>query len=262
LADTSRGRPFVDTLARLWDEHAFENGPLWFAQALLIFAVGVVAWSTFHPVSRPCAEPASSLPQPRPWPSNTALALAAACTGLAALALRQVWPVGVNVWGLQLGYFASYVLLFAFGVAAAGPRWLERVSASQARLWRRIACVAFPILPVAYFMAKGLPALAGRPIDALYAFWEPLVSWGIILTLLRRFASGDRPVGRYEQRLGRRAYAMYIVHAPVLVAIALAWRQVHAPQLVKFAVTGSLTCVSCYVLAGMLVRVVGVRRIV
>lgn len=262
LADTSRGQPFGATLARLWQEHAFENGPLWFAQALLIFAVAAVVWSRAVAGRRQRAESPVDAPRPRPWPSNRALAIAAVCTGLAAFVMRRSWPVGVNVWGLQLGYFASYVVLFAFGFAAAAPRWLEQVPEAQARLWRRVAYVAFPLLPAAYFMAKGMPGLAGQPLDAIYAFWEPLVAWGIILTLLHRFAGRAGPLGQTGRRLGRRAYAMYIIHPPVLVAIALAWRQVQAPQLVKFAVTGSLTCLACYLLAGLLVSVPGVRRIV
>jgi hypothetical protein len=198
----------------------------------------------------------------RPWPSNGVLALAAVSTGAAAVGLRHFWPIGVNVWGLQLGYFASYVVLFAFGCAAAGPRWLERVPAGHVRLWQRVAVFAYPVLPVAYFAAKAVPALAGQPLDVLYAFWEPLVAWGVILTLLQRVANGAHPVDRIRQGLGRRAYAMYIIHPPVLVGIALAWRDVHAPQLVKFALTGTLTCIACYLLAGGIVRLPGVRRVV
>ena len=260
LAASSRGQPFVATLAQLWQRHTFENGPLWFAQALLIFAVAAVA----------CAKALAALKNrsttladaSRPWPSNAMLALAAASTGAAAVALRHFWPVGVNVWGLQLGYFASYVALFAFGFMAAGPRWLERVPPSGARLWKRVAIFAFPLLPAAYFVSKAVPLLAGKPLDVIYAFWEPLVAWGVILALLQRFANGARPFDRLRQRLGRRAYVMYIIHPPVLVAIALAWREVHAPQLAKFALTGSMTCVVCYLLAGFVVRLPGVRRVV
>lgn len=256
LAATARGESFGAVFARLLQEHAFENGPLWFAQALLIFAVAAVV------VMRARGGVEDRVDISAPWPSNAMLALAAVATGLAAVGLRQVWPVGVNAWGLQLGYFASYVVLFAFGCVAAGPRWLERVPAAQARLWKRVAWVAFPLLPAAYFLAKAVPSLAGKPIDVIYAFWEPLVAWGVILALLQRFTSGTRSFGRFPLELGRRAYAIYIIHPPVLVGIALAWRDVQAPQLVKFAVTGSLTCLACYLLAGLLVRLPGVRRIV
>src|SRR5450759_3819895 len=42
LAATSRDQPFGATLVPLWHRHTFENGPLWFAQALLIFAAAAV----------------------------------------------------------------------------------------------------------------------------------------------------------------------------------------------------------------------------
>ena len=187
---------------------------------------------------------------------------AAALTGVAAVLLRQFWPVGVNVWGLQLGYFASYVVLFVFGCMAAAPRWLEHVPLSQERFWKRVATFSFPVLPACYFLAKALPVLAGKSLDAIYAFWEPLVAWGVILVLLHRSTNGTRLFGPIRERLGRRAYAIYIIHPPVLVAIALAWRQVAAPQLLKFAITGMMTCLACYLLAGLLVRCPGVRRIV
>jgi len=260
LAATARQQPFGATLLRLWQRHVFENGPLWFAQALLIFAVAAVLCmrASDGARDRPVVPGSACLP----WPSNATLALAAALTGLAAVALRQFWPVGVNVWGLQLGYFASYMVLFAFGCIAAAPRWLEHVPASQERFWRRVATVAFPVLPAAYFLAKAVPLLAGKPLGVICAFWEPLVAWGVILALLQRLANGTRLFGPIRERLGRRAYAIYIIHPPVLVAIALAWRQVAAPQLLKFAVTGSMTCLACYLLAGLLVRCPGVRRIV
>ena len=40
---------------------------------------------------------------------------------------------------LQLGYFAGYALLFAFGCAAAGPRWLHDLPPARVQRWRRTA---------------------------------------------------------------------------------------------------------------------------
>lgn len=260
LTATVRGYPFVATLTQLWHRRTFESGPLWFAQALLVFAVFAVAWVYARAALN--NRGTATTDAFRPWPSNGVLALAAASTGAAAIALRQFWPVDVHVWGVQPGYFASYVVLFAFGFAAAGPRWLERVPVSRARLWKRVAVLVYPLLPAAYFLSKAVPLLAGKPLDVMYAFWEPLVAWGLILLLLQRFVNGSHPLGPIRQRLGRRAYAMYIIHPPVLVAIALAWREVHAPQLVKFVLTGSIASIACYLLGGCIVRLPGVRRIV
>jgi hypothetical protein len=55
--------------------------------------------------------------------------------GAAALAIRQVVPVGVNVIGLQLGYFASYIFLFCLGIAAWRHDWLRQLKWNDARSW-------------------------------------------------------------------------------------------------------------------------------
>ena len=62
--------------------------------------------------------------------------------------------------------------------------------------------------------------------------------------------------------LNRRSYAVYIIHPVVLVGISLLLRGWAGPPPVKFAVTGTLACATCWVLADPLVRVPGVRRIV
>jgi peptidoglycan/LPS O-acetylase OafA/YrhL len=71
---------------------------------------------------------------PASFPSNATLALAALGTGAAAFLLRLVWPTGATLIHLQLGYFASYVVLFSAGCLAAPGR------ASTSRRRRSGAC--------------------------------------------------------------------------------------------------------------------------
>ena len=68
-------------------------------------------------------------------------------------------------------------------------------------------------------------------------------------------------LGPVWSRLSRRAFAIYFIHPPVMVALALAWSQVHAPHLLKFALTGSAACVTCYLLAGLLLRFAWLSRV-
>jgi len=231
---------------------------LWFAQALLIFSLGYVLWRNV----------AGAGDRFRRFPSNTLMTAAMLVTGLIAFILRLAWPVGVNVFGLQIGYFAGYVVLFAAGCAGASGRWLTEVPDRQRRTWGVIALVCLPIFPAIELVAPSFAGLGGRSeggwnLQALtYAFWEPLIAWGIILWLLRRFAGGDRRLGPVWTSLSRRAFAIYIIHPPVLVAIAMAWRRVEAPHLLKFAVTGGLACLACFWIAGLMLRVPTIRRVV
>jgi fucose 4-O-acetylase-like acetyltransferase len=258
LAQTARGRPFDRTFAYLWTHGQLEAGPLWFAQVLLIFCFFYLAWRRFSGRDPPI----------RRFPSNVAMALAALATGAAAFAIRLVWPVGMTPFGLQLGYFASYMVLFAAGCAGASARWLEMLPASQRRFWLIVAWITLPVLPLVTEFATVIPALRGDTsggwnIQAVvYAFWEPLVAWGFIMGLLHAFERRMHSPGATWRALARRAYAMFIIHPPILVAVALAWRSVPAPHLIKFAMTGTATCLACYWLAGLLLRVPAVRPVV
>lgn len=260
LAQTARDKPFADTLLWLWRHGEFEKGPLWFAWALLIFAVVAVLWRTLG--TRRAQAGAE-----RAFPTNAALLAAALATGVVAFALRLQWPVGKEVWGLQLGYFASYSVLFAAGCLAASPRWLERWPEAQVSTWRRIAWIALPVLPIVALLGGRLLGIQGRPeggwsIPALvYALWEPFVAWGVILALLQRSQRRFLELGPIGSRLARRAFAIYAIHPPVVVAVTLAWRSVAAPALLKFALSASIACVLCYLLAGLLLRLPGVRRV-
>jgi peptidoglycan/LPS O-acetylase OafA/YrhL len=261
LAQMARGRPFAATLAAPWRHGTVETGPLWFALALLIFSAATALVHAAGPAA------GSGGPVDRPFPPDRQLALAALAVGLAAFVLRLQWPVGRDLLGLQFGYFASYVALFAAGCLAAGPRWLERLPPSGVRRWRRVAWCVLPVLPIVSLAAPWVPAFQGAPQGgwnlqaAVYASWEPLVAWGVILGLLQRCQRRFQVLSGLRQALARRAYAIYVIHPPVLVAIALAWKDVPAPALLKFAVTGSLGCAGCFVLAGVLLKLPGARRV-
>jgi peptidoglycan/LPS O-acetylase OafA/YrhL len=259
LAEMAHGRNFFKVLVYVWTHGRMEPGPLWFCEALLIFAGVYVAARALAPSLRRLARP--------PFPSNATLALAALGTGAAAFLLRLVWPTGTTLLFLQLGYFASYVVLFTAGCLAAPWASLDGAPAPQRRLWIAIAWVTFPLLPIAFVLGGHISWLGGSASGgwnvqaAVYAFWEPFLAWGVIIGLLHVFTHRLETPGMIWRRLSRRAYAIYIIHPPVLVALALAWRSVAAPPAVKFLVTGTGTCLACYLLAGLLLKAPGAKRV-
>jgi len=260
LALTANGLSFVGVFTFLWSHGKFEPGPLWFTEALLIF---VAVWLLWRLASKTLPIPGSVR-----FPSNTVLLAAALVTGITAFLLRLVWPVGVNVAFLQLGYFASYVVLFVAGCAGADRRWLEQVPETRKKIWLRVAWLAFPIFPLVGLFCSKISWLSGKAeggwnLQALtYAFWEPLVAWGFIIGLLWYFQRRFSRLSGVWPNLARRAYLIYIIHPPILVGVALAWRDVAAPALVKFLLTGSVACALCYIVAGLVLRIPGASRIV
>ena len=257
LARTARGDAFFDTLGRLWRSASFVNGPTWFASALLAFSAVTALWAGHFALP----------PETRHgFPSHRSLLVAALACAAVAFAVRLVWPVGTDVAGWQLGYFPSYVLLFVTGCMAARHDWLEAPPAATVRRWRRIAWLALPALLPLAFLAERFPVFNGAATGGwnlpslMYALWEPFVAWGTLLALLQWASHAPAP-SRFGQALARRAYAIFVIHPPVVVAAAIAWRGVAAPALLKFALTGVVSCVICFVLAGWLLKLPPVRRV-
>jgi peptidoglycan/LPS O-acetylase OafA/YrhL len=262
LAHAPTPSEIVPLWGRLMRHGSFYPGPLWFAEALFVFGMGAAIW---HAVPRRNRAPVMA--SACAFPSHRSLSIAALGCGAVAFALRLYWPVGVTVGGLQLGYFASYVLLFVAGCVASTRRWPVPPPEDVVRVWRRVAWLALPTLPVLAWFGPSVEVLKPGPEGGwnlpslVYAFWEPLVAWGVIAALVHQFHVRINTASRWWRSLGRRAYAMYVIHPPVLVGVALAWRTVEAPALVKFGVTGASACVLCFWLSGALLRIGLVRRV-
>ena len=247
---------FPDLIHRIFTAD-WNNGPLWFAQALLIFSAVYLAWRAWG--GDQTRQPDSPLPTFSGW------FLTAVAVGAGALLIRQWVPVGKNVFQLQLGYFSSYIFLFAIGTVAWQRNWFARLTWKTVRPWVVVSIVLLPALIVTVVLTAGKHANFGGGLSfpaILYAFWEPFVAWGIIAAYLVWFRSyGNRPSQVWEY-LGARAYAVYIVHAPVLVAIGVLLRGWQAPAMAKFAVVGALACLGSVALSSLVLRIPGARRVV
>lgn len=263
VVTSAEGRGFWPTFNHLWQRKQFINGPLWFAQALLIFSLAYCLY-------RAClgAPLASAQREPKPVPGFRWWLASALGVGAAALAIRQVVPTGVNVIGLQLGYFASYVFLFALGIAAWRYDWLRQLTWKDARPWVIGLALTWTAMPAAILLSRAMygPGKSnfsgGLSWTAIfYALWEPFVAWGLIAAWLLAFRARMNAPSPLWEWLDRRAYAVYIFHPVVLVGISLLLHSWSAPALVKFAVTGTLTCVATWLVADPLVRLPGLRRV-
>jgi peptidoglycan/LPS O-acetylase OafA/YrhL len=264
IVNLAQGDGFWPTIRWIWQHKEIINGPLWFAQALLMFSLAYCAWrALFGPPVAERQRAQTPVPGGRWW------LMSALGVGALALAIRQVVPVGMNVFGLQLGYFAGYVFLFAVGIAAWRHNWLVQLNWKQARPWIITLFIAWPSLPVGIAVAHALHrggssgAPGGLSFEAiLYALWEPFVAWGLIAAWLLVFRGHMNRPSAVWAWLNRRAYAVYIIHPPVLVAITLLLHGWAAPALVKFGVVGLSACAATWLVADLLVRLPGVRRVV
>jgi len=234
-----------------------DTGPLWFVWALLLMDVALVLWA-----GRRSGTELAGRRETATFPSRRRLVVFAIGIGLAAFVVRLVIPVGATVlWGLQLGYFPSYVAMFVLGLWAWHGRWLDAIPDSAFRFARTCAIVGALTFPVLLVLGVALPGGAaafagGLHVQALaYALWEPWVLVGVSICLLhwgRRRLNAPSP--RW-QGWASASYMAYILQPLALVPIAILFTGVGLPALVKFVVVGALTIVCAYGLA-RLVRLV------
>jgi peptidoglycan/LPS O-acetylase OafA/YrhL len=264
MVQAAGGKDFWSTLRYIWDHTIIISGPLWFVQALLMFSLGYCAWRAVFGTPISNSERKSS-----PVPGYLKWLVAAVAVGVVSLAIRQFVPAGQNVIGLTLGYFAPYIFLFAVGIAAWRHNWLRQLGWKDVRPWVITLIFVWCLMPISFVIANRVfgPGKAnfsgGVSWPAiLYAFWDPFVAWGLIGAWLLIARAWLNQASRFWSWLNRRAYAVYIIHPPVLVGLTLLMHGWVAPALVKFAVTGTLTCAAAWLLADPLVRMPGIKRVV
>lgn len=245
----------------------FGNGPLWFVEALLVFSVVYVLFRLAGAKRNESA--VSAAKSEKPFPANNSILIFCLAFGAAAFAVRLFTPVGsaLKYIHFQLPYFSLYIGMFVVGLAASRNNWFRSMPDKTGRLWFAVAVLAIVLQPVAMVLGGALsgktqPFMGGFTWQSLtYSMWEPFVCVGIcagLTVLFRRRLNSQGALGKF---LSDNSYTVYIIHTPVLVFIALALRPIMLHPLLKFLALYSLALPACYILASMIRKIPGTRRI-
>jgi glucan biosynthesis protein C len=255
---------FRDFLGGYYSSLRIDWGPLWFVGALLILAVIYALLRRATKALSPWSAAGGRLP------GNIAIAALACALGIVTFIARLWFPIGrfYGPLNFQLGFFPQYIALFVVGVMAYRSNWLLPIDAHLGRLWLVVAgafaVVGFPILFVAGGALSGevSPFLGGLHWQSLaYAVWEQVV--GVLMVvglpvLFRERISRQTPFAR---ALADSTYAVYVIHAPVVILLTLALRGVRLYPLLKFALALLVIVPACFALANVIRKLPGARQI-
>ena len=249
-------QPFWEYFPRQYfgEGYLIGQGPLWFVETLLILTLGNVAIRLLFR-SRP-AEPISD----SAFPGGAAISLFAVLVALVTFVLRLWIPEGWNFkpLNLQFPYFPGYIALFLVGLVAYRRNWFLTLPEKTGRRW--LWACAFILLigyPVALILGGAMEDdsvfLGGWHWQALFrAFMSSFMAVGLcigVLYLFRRYANRQ---GRLSRFLVPNAYTAYIIHAPVIVAVALALRGLDFHPLLKFALAALVSVSLCFGLSSLI----------
>lgn len=249
-----------------WRHFDFEFGPLWFVETLLIFSLIYALGSLFWPRVSMRGD-AEAHGQPDVALTNSKLILFALLIAIVSFATRLVFPVGAEWNGLQLGFFPQYIALFAAGIWAYRNQWLPDLPVTLWRRWQIVVLVAILALPLMMVTLGPEPDLAlvfgGWHWQAFaFAVWEAFYAIAMSITLLSLFRRRFDRQNTFSHTLSTSAYTVYIIHAPVIVALAYAVQAVTFHPLLKFALLAGPAVALCFALAYLILRYgPGVRRI-
>jgi glucan biosynthesis protein C len=233
-------------------------GPLWFVEMLLIFDLGYMVWRWAR---RTYMQHVEREIRPPRYLEITLFVLALA---LASYLLRIVVPLGLTIpiFGFPtLSYLPQYLSFFIIGIIAFRGDWLRTIPNSMGKVGFGMALGALLLLfPLA--LSGGADFVGeGHWQSAVYALWDSTFSVGMclgLITFFRRFFNRSGPLGRF---LSRQAYTVYIIHAPVIVLLALTLRGIHPEPLLKFALAALIGVPLCFVLAFLIRKIPFASRI-
>lgn len=254
---------FGKFLAGYYSEFHIGTGPLWFVEALLFFAVFYVLWRGFTKKGSPAVHSDGKIP------GYITISIFALALGAVTFVVRIWLPIGwaFGPLNLQFPFFPQYIGLFIMGIAAYRCNWFMGISNTMGRLWLSIAIIFIVILFPALFVLGGAsddisPFMGGVHWQCFaYSFWEQFVGVAMIIGLLVLFRNRFNRQGRVAKIMSTSSYTAYIVHAPVLVLLTLAIRNITLYPLLKFALVVPVTVLLCFALGNFIRQLPLARRI-
>jgi len=228
------------------------TGPLWFIEVLLIFNFFYVVWRL---LSKPSDTPSQRDSKP---PSSLAIAAFAFLLGVVTFVVRIWFPVGwmFEPLALQFPYFPQYIALFVVGIIAYRRNWFLGIPTSTGKVWLGIALILIVVvLPTIFVFGGALEGKTGPFLGGVQwqsfalSVWEAFVCMGMVVGLLVLFREKFNHQGRLAKDMAASAYTVFIIHAPVIIFLALALRGVILHPLLKYVLVAPVALALCFILA-------------
>jgi glucan biosynthesis protein C len=255
---------YFDYLARYYGRFHIGTGPLWFVEALLIFTGFYVLWRLFAKTH------ASSVQEDGKMPGNLIIALFALALGVVSFIVRIWLPIGWSFEPLnfQFPFFPQYIFMFIVGIVAYRRNWLVRIPDSMGKVWLGVSLLFILILFPALFVLGGAPSGNTSPFMGGfhwqcfgYAVWEQFTGVAMIISLLFVFRKHFNRQARLSRAMSASSYTAYVIHAPVVVLVTLAMRNISLYHLLKFALVVVVAVPLCFALANFIRQLPLARRI-
>jgi hypothetical protein len=232
------------------------TGPMWFLYVLLIFTFIYTLWRqiTKFDLLRQYIPTEFSIPR------YAYLLLVAIILGCATYLIRLVSPLDEFPFSIPFALIIPYLMMFCVGVIAIRYDWFEKMSRVHIKVWSLIIAVTIALFFSYFIFVLGVDAdlsvfLGGPTLHALVmALVENIISMGMIFVLIPIFRLKFNHQGPFLQSLSASSYHMYLIHAPILVAVSLLLASISLFPAIKLTIVFIMTIFICYLASHFVVR--------
>ncbi len=171
------------------------------------------------------------------------------------------WVHPLPLLRLEPAHLPQYASLFALGWLAARGNWLETFPTTRGWRWLGLGVVA-ALLRYAWGLGllPGPEAVPGWGAP-LAAIWESVLCVSLCLGLIVLFRENFSCQRALLRAMARGAFAAYFVHLYPVIVLQKAFQGLAWTSLNKFLVVSLLSVPVSFLLAHLLIRIPGLRRI-
>jgi hypothetical protein len=239
-------------------------GVMWFVEALLLFSL-VYGLTQLRPFKKRIK--AVTKPVKITLIHEIGLILIIA---LFAFALRLWSPMDRFVFGMRLGNFSAYILLFAVGIRLRKNDLLSTLSYRHGMRWLVAGIVLGICSGAAMFIIGGgtvsfnmfgvrlvgIETFEGGLTwqSAIFALWEAFIVVSMSIGLLARFKEKYNGQTRLSKTLSDNAFSVYMFHLPVIMTVTVLIEPLPLFPTAKALLLGVLGIPLCFVLGNYVFR--------
>ena len=229
-----------------------ETGPMWFAAVLLVFSL------LYAGLRAATGVPAKYV---NVLPIGKAILGLVALMACATFVVRMFIPQDRAVLNVHPGDLPQYILMFSAGILAHRQRWLESLPTRTGVRWATLllgpAVALFAILLIYGGAADGDTSLysGGTNIVSLgKSIWESLVCVGASLAIIVVYRERFNKQGRLAALLSENAFAVYLIHPPIIILLAILLHSVSAPVVLKAVLLTATSALVTFSIAALVLR--------
>jgi peptidoglycan/LPS O-acetylase OafA/YrhL len=202
-------------------------------------------------------------------PSNILLVIIIVIMTILTFLMRLVFPMigGQTIFSIQLAFVVQYIIMLILGVIAYNRDWFRNISDKQGKMWLGIA-----LLSIIFMLSVALPPLLEGDITRVvggfyweafaFALWESIYCIGMSIGLVTLFRKKWNTQGKASKTVSANAYTIYLIHAPILVAISILFVIVLIFALLKFVIVLAIVLLLCFLISHFILRrIPGTKRV-